>query len=257
MPGDIPAKRMNGKWDVCTMILGGGTVDRTTISRCPYGDTIHVPYVSLAATDGVHKVVIDTGAWEVDTVKKPHAHRYPEEELPHVLKSCMGWALEEVDMVINTHLHYDHCGGNALFPNARFYVQRTEWEAAWSATPYEQLYYLREDFCKERISYFRWRFLDGAAELAPGLAVLPAPGHTLGSQIVLLDTEEGVLCFPGDTITSRYNLERGLTPSIVVDDRAIHQSMELVRRIAQRLVFSHDDEIKTGMRSGFYRVPKS
>ncbi len=79
----------------------------------------------------------------------------------------------------------------------------------------------------------------------------------MGSQIVLLDTEEGVLCFPGDTITSRYNLEQGLTPSIVVDDRAIHQSMELVRRIAQRLVFSHDDEIKTGMRSGFYRVPKS
>ena len=73
------------------MILGGGTVDRTTISRSAHGVTVHVPYVSLAATDGEHKVVIDTGAYEVDTVKKPWAHRYPEEELDAVLASMSDW----------------------------------------------------------------------------------------------------------------------------------------------------------------------
>ena len=53
------------------MILGGGNVDQTVITRdWPYGSTVHVPYVSLAATDGVHRVVIDNGAYEVDTMKK-------------------------------------------------------------------------------------------------------------------------------------------------------------------------------------------
>ena len=68
------------------MILGGGTVDITAISRTAFGTTVHVPYVSLAATDGTHKVVIDTGAREVDVVKKPHAHRWPEEEMENVVR---------------------------------------------------------------------------------------------------------------------------------------------------------------------------
>lgn len=237
------------------MILGGGHVDRTVITRSvPYGETIHVPYVSLAATDGVHKVVIDTGAREVDVVKKPWAHRNPEEELAAVLKECMGWGLEDVDIVINTHLHYDHCGQNYMFPNAKFYVQRAEWEAAWDPTPYELSYYVPSDYSKNTVNYFRWELLDGETEIAPGLKVLPAPGHTRGSQIVLLDTEEGALCFPGDTITSQFNLEHNLQPSIVVDDKKLFESMNLVRRIAQRIVFSHDD-IKTGVRNGFYEVP--
>lgn len=250
-----PANRMSQKWEVCTMILGGGTVDITAISRTAFGTTVHVPYVSLAATDGTHKVVIDTGAREVDVVKKPHAHRWPEEEMENVLRACMGWSLEDVDTVINTHLHYDHCGGNFFFPNASFYVQRREWEAAWNHSPYEAAYYDCGDFCKTRIPYSRWHFVDGEEEIFPGLRVMLAPGHTHGSQIVLLDTREGDLCFPGDTFTCAFNLEHNIQPFIVVDDRRLFQSMDLVRQVAQRIVFSHDDQIKTGMRSGFYEVP--
>ena len=238
------------------MILGGGMVDRTIITRnWPYGDTIHVPYVSLAATDGIHKVVIDTGAYEVDIIKKPWAHRYPEEMLDATLRHCMGWELDEVDTVINTHLHYDHCGQNYLMPNAKIYVQRAEWEAACRPTPYELQYYHPEDYSKNRISFFRWRFVDGMEEIFPGLMLLPTPGHTRGSQSVLLDTEEGTLCFPGDTITSQLNLEKNLQPSIVVNDEQLFQSMDLIRSLAQRIVFSHDAGIVTGMRNGFYQIP--
>ena len=231
-------------------------MDRTVLVRyCKPGDLIHVPYVSLAATDGTHRVVIDTGAREVDTVVKPHAHRYPEEELQHTLKTCMGWELSDVDMVINSHLHYDHCGGNYLFPRASFFVQRSEWDAAGDLSPNDRLFYDPEDYSKDRISYFRWVFLQGETELAPGLRVVPAPGHTYGSQIVLLDTEEGVLCFPGDTVPTRLNLEQFIQPAIVVNDRDMFHSMQLVRRAAQRIIFSHDDDVKTGMRTGFCRVP--
>lgn len=245
------------KWSVCTMILGGGHVDRTVITRDqPYGDKIHVPYVSLAATDGEHRVVIDTGAYEVDTKKKPWAHRYPEEELDAVLQSCMGWRPEDVDVIINTHLHYDHCGQNCRMPNAKIYVQRAEWEAAGHLTPYEAGYYHPEDYGKDRISFFRWRFVDGMEEILPGLLLLPTPGHTRGSQSVLLDTDEGTLCFPGDTFTTRLNLERNIQPAIVVNDKQLFESMDLIRRVSQRIVFSHDAEIVTGMRGGFCRVPE-
>ena len=238
------------------MVLGGGHVDRTVITRdWPHGETIHVPYVSLAATDGVHRVVIDTGAYEVDTVKKPWAHRYPEEEMHAALRTAMGWVPEDVDIVINTHLHYDHCGQNYLFPNAKIYVQRAEWEAACHPTPYERQYYHPEDYGKNRINYFQWRFVDGDEEIVPGLLLMLAPGHTRGSQIVLLNTKEGTLCFPGDTITSRVNLEHNRQPAIVVDDKKLFESMELVRRVAQRIVFSHDADVVTGLREGFYRVP--
>lgn len=248
---------MSTKWEVCTMILGGGNVDRTVITRnWPYGDTIHVPYVSLAATDGVHRVVIDTGAYEVDTVKKPWAHRYPEEELDAVLMNCMGWKPEDVDIIINTHLHYDHCGQNCRMPNAKIYVQRAEWEAAGDLTPYELQYYHPEDYSKNRINYFRWEFVDGEKEILPGLLLFPTPGHTRGSQSVLIDTDEGALCFPGDTITSRLNLETGRQPAIVVNDKQLFESMKLIRCMSQRIVFSHEADIVTGMRGGFYEIPE-
>ena len=119
----------------------------------------------------------------------------------------------------------------------------------------EQQFYDRVAYSKDCVNYFRWNFLHGEEELAPGLRVLPAPGHTRGSQIVLLDTEEGAVCFPGDTVTTQLNLEKNLQPNIVVNDKQLFESMDLVRRVAQRIIFSHDDAIKTGMRGGFYKVP--
>ena len=120
---------------------------------------------------------------------------------------------------------------------------------------YELNYYHPEDYAKERINYFRWRFVVGTEEILPGLLLLFTTGHTRGSQSVLLDTQEGTLCFPGDTITSQVNLDHNLQPSIVVNDKQLFESMELIRRVAQRIVFSHDAQIVTGMREGFYPVP--
>lgn len=244
------------QWKVCTMVLGGGWVDQSTLVRYQVGHEIHAKYIALAATDGERKVVIDTGCRVASTSNNPKFHRTPEEELETVLKKCMGWDLEDVDTVINTHLHSDHCGGNYLFPNAVFFVQRDEWEAAHQLMPNE-LYYEPVDYGKERINYFRWKLIDGDEELFPGLKVIYAPGHTAGSQFVLLDTEEGVLCFAGDVIPTRVNLEQFLEPGITVDSKKALYSMELVCRCANYVVFGHDDCINTGMRKNFPKVPSA
>ena len=89
--------------------------------------------------------------------------------------------LASIDVVINTHLHFDHCGGNHLFTGKPIYVQRQELDDARS----EDDYTIREWVEAPGVQYVP---VDGALELLPGLRVVPAPGHTRGSQVVVVET---------------------------------------------------------------------
>src|SRR5207302_5810318 len=98
-------------------------------------------------------------------------------------------ALAELDMspadiglVINTHLHFDHCGQNAVFKHAPIYVQRAEVARSKRESP--ELY--------EWFDFMNARFelLDGDAEILPGLSVLSTPGHTEGHQCVMVSPSD-------------------------------------------------------------------
>ena len=96
----------------------------------------------------------------------------------------------DVDCVINTHLHFDHCGGNRLFAGTPIHVQRVEREAAR-----EPGYTVPEWVEFDGASYVEH---DGEAEILPGVRVLPTPGHTPGHQSVLVDTDDGLVVVAGD-----------------------------------------------------------
>ena len=94
----------------------------------------------------------------------------------------------DVKIVINSHLHFDHCGQNAVFKHAPFYIQRTELDRA-----------RREDDA----SWFdfagaRFELLDGDAEIAEGVRVVATPGHTVGHQSVFVETAAGSEVMIGD-----------------------------------------------------------
>ena len=89
--------------------------------------------------------------------------------------------LAGIDMVVNTHLHADHCGGNHLFAGKPIYVQRRELDDARS----ENDYTIREWVDAPGVRYVP---VDGELELLPGLRLLPAPGHTRGTQVVVVET---------------------------------------------------------------------
>jgi glyoxylase-like metal-dependent hydrolase (beta-lactamase superfamily II) len=89
----------------------------------------------------------------------------------------------DISLVINTHLHFDHCGQNAVFKHAACYVQRTELARAERESP--ELYHWF-DFMNAR-----FELLDGDAEVLPGVAVIATPGHTEGHQCVVVQTGEG------------------------------------------------------------------
>src|SRR3954452_6417050 len=82
----------------------------------------------------------------------------------------------DVLCVINTHLHFDHCGGNRLFPGIPIHVQRLEVQAPYD--PPEWVDFPGATYVEH----------DGEAEVLPGIRLLPTPGHTNGHQSVLVDT---------------------------------------------------------------------
>ena len=95
----------------------------------------------------------------------------------------LGMTPGDIGLVINTHLHFDHCGQNAVFPHAPCYVQRGELDRARRESP--ELY----DWFG--FANARFELLDGDSEILPGLAVIATPGHTAGHQCVVVRSGTG------------------------------------------------------------------
>ena len=143
----------------------------------------------------------------------------------------------DVVAVINTHLHFDHCGENLLFAGLPIYVQAAEYEAAA-----EPLYTVREwvDFPGARFEQ-----LSGETDLLPGLSVIPTPGHTPGHQSVLVEGENGLSVIAGQAVYSAAEFADD-EPAVGGDwdDAAYARSLALLREMApQRVYFSHDTAI--------------
>jgi N-acyl homoserine lactone hydrolase len=152
-----------------------------------FSDTIEHP-------DGL--ILVDTGMIdstpELDDEWQPTPHPLPEE------------LVRRVAVVINTHLHFDHCGGNRLYPGIPIHVQRRELADALTTDDYT----IREWVDFPGATYVEH---DGEAQIRPGVRVVPAPGHTAGHQIVVVDTEEGPVVLGGDVGYSFAEVGRGDT----------------------------------------------
>ena len=154
-----------------------------------FSDTIEHP-------DGL--VLVDTGLIDKtpaieDDGEEWHPHRLPDE------------LVSRVAVVVNTHLHFDHCGGNRLFPGIPIHVQRRELADALT----QDNYTVREWVDFAGATYVQH---DGEVEILPGVRLLPAPGHTAGHQIVVVETHDGPVVLGGDVGDSFEELERGDTP---------------------------------------------
>ena len=138
-------------------------------------------------------VLVDTGMIdsrpEVDDLSPtPHPENIPR----------------DVASVINTHLHFDHCGGNRLFPGVPIHVQARELADARSLHDYT----IREWVDFDGATYVEHV---GEVELLPGIRLLPAPGHTDGHQVVVVETDAGLNVLGGDVGTSFNELGSGTT----------------------------------------------
>jgi N-acyl homoserine lactone hydrolase len=110
----------------------------------------------------------------------------------------------DVVCVINTHLHFDHCGGNRLFPGVPIHIQARELADARS----QEDYTFREWVDFDGATYVEH---EGEAEVLPGIRLLPTPPHTNGHQVVVVETDEGPNVLGGDVAVTFPELEAGET----------------------------------------------
>jgi glyoxylase-like metal-dependent hydrolase (beta-lactamase superfamily II) len=154
----------------------------------PAGIPFPVVAHAVAHRDGVF--LFDTGLGsgnaEVDELFSPE--RYPIEEA----LAAHGIAMADVTAVANCHLHFDHGGGNGRFPDRPIFAQRREWEMV-----HEPDYTIPEWVDVPGLSY---EFLDGDTEVAPGLRLLPTPGHSPGHQSLVVQAPAGNVVIAGQAV---------------------------------------------------------
>jgi N-acyl homoserine lactone hydrolase len=150
----------------------------------------------------------------------------------------------DIDLVINTHLHFDHCGQNAVFAHAACYVQRAELDRARREEPdlYDWFGFMNA----------RFELLDGDSEVLPGLTVIATPGHTVGHQCVVVQSATGApdLLIGDAAYTPRLYLDppqRDLLPGQASDEAAWRQSLRRMHAMSPgRVLFCHDTGIVHG-----------
>ena len=167
--------------------------------------------------------------------RRARARRYRLDELhpavadldprPIPLDTQADFDMATIDIVVNTHLHFDHCGGNHLFAGRPTYVQRRELDDARTQDDYT----IREWVDAPGVQYVP---VDGELELLPGVRLVPAPGHTPGSQVVVVETGGRPVVIGGDTAVFFSELDEPQT-----------EGQRLVRALDPELVWlSHEHE---------------
>ena len=144
------------------------------------------------------RVLVDTGMTELH----PAVADMDPRLVP--LSTQGDFDLSGIDIVVNTHLHFDHCGGNHLFAGRPIYVQGIELDDARS----QEDYTIREWVDAPGVQYVA---VDGELELLPGIRLVATPGHTRGSQVVVVETAGPPVVICGDTAVFHAELEEPST----------------------------------------------
>jgi len=206
-----------------------------------FGEVYEAALKPLLIISEGEKILVDTG---IGQLPEKHARfhkiiRKPGEGLEAQLKA-LGIRPEEIDIVVNTHLHFDHCGNNALFKNAKFYVQVGELRYAYAPDRFMKNAYVREFFDLE-VDYVPVR---GRYKLTEHVTLIPTPGHTPGHQSVVVELPDGrnvVYC--GDAATLRECIERRNIPGVLWRSDAALRSIDKLRAIKNAIyVYAHDNE---------------
>jgi glyoxylase-like metal-dependent hydrolase (beta-lactamase superfamily II) len=207
-------------------------------------------------------VLVDTGVGGKEDEKFIDMYGIENRGEPTRLEDAIaaaGYRPDDIDVVINTHLHFDHAGGNTIrdpdghvrpaFPRARHVVQRGEYEFAGAPNERIRASYMARNY--QPIAHARlWDLVEGEAEIVPGVFVLPTPGHTPYHQSVVVRSEDQTACFLADLIPTAAHLPLpwimgyDLEPLVTLESKRV--LLDRARPEDWLLIFEHDPSVPWG-----------
>ncbi len=218
---------------------GHFTLDKSFLIYAKYqGEIYEAALKPLLIITDRERILIDTGIGALpEKYKKFHTvKRKPDEGLKAQLQRY-GLMPENIDVVINTHLHFDHCGNNRYFRNAKFYVQADELRYAYAPDRFQKASYIRASFDVE-VDYMQ---IQGSRKITENVSILPSPGHSIGHQSIVIRKDGKNYVYCGDAAPLRENLERRNIPGVLYRSDQALQSIDKLRDIENAVyIHSHD-----------------
>ena len=220
--------------------------------------------VCLIARMNGRVIICETGIGNKLSEKRARqvALREPEAML-HALRR-LGIMPDEVDAVITTHLHWDHAGGltrrdeqgevELTFKKARHFIQRSEWDFALEPDVRSRPSYIADDFTPLADGNDLVEFLDGDAEVLPGVHIRHVGGHTPGSQLLILRSGELACAVTGDLVCQTphlrvpWNMAADIEPLRVFEQKA--KLLDEAEKHRWLVVLSHEPDQPAGYLEG-------
>src|SRR5882672_1126075 len=205
---------------------------------------------SLLVRTGKQNVLIETGIGNKFSEKMVRIYGQPTKLLDNL--HAAGIAPEDIDIVINTHLHFDHCGWNTVrkdgkivptFPRAKYYAPEGEWEYARHPSERDAISYIPDNY-DPLVQSGQMTLLKGEEEIVPGISVKTFPGHTVHMQGVVVENGGRTACYISDLIptTAHIDLTWGMSFDLYPLQTIESKKQYYAKAMAEKwlTVFTHD-----------------
>jgi glyoxylase-like metal-dependent hydrolase (beta-lactamase superfamily II) len=168
---------------------------------------------SVVVRTGQQTVLIETGIGNKLPERLIKIFGQPAKLLDNL--NAVGISPEDIDIVINTHLHFDHCGWNTMikdgrivptFPKAKYYAPEGEWQHGRLQLERDAISYMSENY-DPLIKTGQMELLQGDQEIVPGISVRVFPGHTLHMQAVIIESGSQTACYISDLIPTSAHID--------------------------------------------------
>jgi len=208
---------------------------------------------SLLVRTGDRNILIETGIGNKLSERMIRFYGQPAELLDNM--SAGGVSPDDIDIVINTHLHFDHCGWNTIrtndriiptFPKAKYYVQEGEWQHACRQFERDRISYISDNY-DPLINTGQMELLRGDREIVPGISVRVFRGHTAYMQAVIISGGGRKACYISDLIPTRAHIDLtwGMSFDLFPVDTIESKKKYYAESIPEKwlTVFTHDPEL--------------
>ncbi|MFZ0539297.1 MAG: MBL fold metallo-hydrolase [Candidatus Sulfotelmatobacter sp.] len=209
---------------------------------------------SLLIRTGKQNILVETGMGNKLSERMIKFYGQPAKLLPNL--AAAGIAPEDIDIVINTHLHFDHCGWNTVrnkegkivptFPRAKYYAPEGEWQYARKPSERDSISYIPDNY-DPLVESGQMTLLKGGEEIVPGVSVKTFPGHTAHMQAVIVESGDRTACYISDLMPTTAHID--ITWGMAFDLYPLHTIESKKQYYAKAVpekwltVFTHDAKV--------------